>query len=123
MEPTLPGDGEIDWQFDEAAQQWFNPETGEYAPAETDPNAPPVYAGYEDWGYDPATGAHIDPQVGAMPCARRTCPQCEPGCRLGREPPDELMDRSADCVGATVSVQTGAYVDLSTGYNIDPETG
>ena len=63
-----PGDGDaIDWQFDEAAQQWFNPETGEYAPAEADPNAPPVYAGYEDWGYDPATGAHIDPQVTASP--------------------------------------------------------
>ena len=57
--------GEIAWQFDEAAQQWFDPETGEYAPADAamDPNAPPVYAGYEDWGYDAATGAHIDPQV------------------------------------------------------------
>ena len=71
----------IDWQFDEAANQWFDPNTGEFYQGEindpeydpdapVDPNAPPVYAGYEDWGYDPATGAHIDPQVcdELLPC-------------------------------------------------------
>jgi len=89
----------IDWQFDEAANQWFDPNTGEFYQGEindpeydpdapVDPNAPPVYAGYEDWGYDPATGAHIDPQTGAY-----------------------------------VDLSTGYNIDPETGYHIDPGTG
>jgi len=96
MAEVQPGDGDgIDWQFDEQAQQWFNPETGEYAPAESDPNAPPVYAGYEDWGYDPATGAHIDPQTGAY------------------------VDLST---GYNIDPETGYHVDPSTGLFFNPET-
>lgn len=63
----------VDLQYDENTGQWYDPNTGEayenpYGEGEeyaddVDPNAPPVYAGYEDWGYDPQTGAHIDPQV------------------------------------------------------------
>ena len=61
----------VDWQYDEATGQWFDPNTGEYYtgelvyddPVVADPNAAPVYEGYEGWGYDPQTGAMIDPQA------------------------------------------------------------
>lgn len=107
--------GEVDWQYDPNTQQWFDPNTGEvyegemedveggdygdvaYDPnAEIDPNAPPVYAGYEDWGYDPATGAHIDPQTGAY------------------------VDLST---GYNIDPETGYHIDPGTGLFFNPETG
>jgi len=96
----------VDLQYDENTGQWYDPNTGEayenpYGEGEeytddVDPNAPPVYAGYEDWGYDPQTGAHIDPQTGAY------------------------VDLST---GYNIDPETGYHIDPATGLFFNPETG